>query len=115
MTSRDGPLQIGVVGCGEVTRFKHLVVLQNIPGLQVTALADVNAERLRIVADRYGIPHRYRDISALLAHPNLDAIGVCVPAHSHANVALTALGADKHVLIEKPLCLTLDEADRLNE
>jgi myo-inositol 2-dehydrogenase/D-chiro-inositol 1-dehydrogenase len=40
---------------------------------------------------------------------------VCVPAHSHANVALTALRADKHVLIEKPLCLTLDEADRLRQ
>jgi len=115
MTGRDGPVQIGIVGCGEVTRFKHLVVLQNIPGLQVAALADLDADRLRTVAERYGISHQYRDISELLAHPNLDAIGVCVPAHSHASVALAAVGADKHVLIEKPLCLTLDEADRLSE
>lgn len=113
MTGRAGSLKLGLIGCGEVTRFKHLVVLRNIPGLEVVALADLDPDRLRTVGDLYGVPHRFRNIDDLLEHPNLDAVGVCVPAHSHAPLALATLTSGKHLFVEKPLCLTLDDADQL--
>lgn len=108
-------LKIGFVGCGEVTRCKHLVVLREAPGLEVVALADSDPRSLGDVARRFGIRHCYPDITALLRHPGLDIIAVCVPVQSHAQVALSVLEAGKHLFLEKPLCLTLDEADLLQD
>lgn len=113
MTMSANALKVGLAGCGEVTQFKHLVVLRDAPGLEVVALADTDAGRLRAVGDQFRVPHRYRDVGSLLEHPDLDVVGVCVPVAAHAEVALAALAAGKHVLIEKPLCLSLDEAGRL--
>ncbi|MCX7823936.1 MAG: Gfo/Idh/MocA family oxidoreductase [Verrucomicrobiae bacterium] len=115
MKTADPALKVGLIGCGEVTRFKHLVVLREAPGLEVVALADLDEARLRTVADQFGVPHRYRDAEALLAHPGLDAVGVCVPVRAHAETALAVLDAGKHLFIEKPLCASLDEADRLRD
>jgi predicted dehydrogenase len=115
MTARGDTLKVGLVGCGEVTQFKHLVVLRDAPGLEVVAVADLDAGRLRAVADRFRIPHRYRSAEALLEHPGLDVVGVAVPVRAHAQVALAALAAGKHVFIEKPLCGSLDEADALRD
>ena len=115
MTTRADTLKVGLVGCGEVTQFKHLVVLRDAPGLEVVALADADEGRLRAIADQFRVPHRYRDVETLLEHPGLDIIGVCVPVASHMNVALPALAAGKHVFIEKPLCLSLDEAESLRD
>lgn len=113
MTAGRSPLKIGLVGCGEVSRFKHLVVLRNIPGIEVAALADIDAGRLRSVGEQFGITSRYPDIAGLLEHSPLDGIAVCVPAHSHAPVAMAVLRAGKHLFVEKPLCLSLNEADQL--
>ncbi|MBI5397560.1 MAG: Gfo/Idh/MocA family oxidoreductase [Verrucomicrobia bacterium] len=115
MTTRGDTLKVGLVGCGEVTQFKHLVVLRDAPGLEVVALADLDEGRLRAVADPFRVSHRYRDAEALLKHPGLDVVAVCVPVRAHTTVALAALAAGKHVLIEKPLCLSLDEADSLRD
>lgn len=113
MSTTGDKLKVGLVGCGEVTQFKHLVVLRDAPGLEVVAVADTDEDRLRAVGDLFHVPHRHRDVDALLRHPGLDVVGVCVPVAAHAEVARAALAAGKHVLIEKPLCLSLDEADRL--
>ena len=108
-------LKVGIVGCGEVTRFKHLLVTRDLPGIEMVALADRDDNQLRTVGEMFGIAHRYRDIAAMLEHPGLDAIAVCVPAHSHTEVALAVMEAGKHLLVEKPLCLSLDDADRMRE
>lgn len=113
MKTSPTSLRVGVVGCGEVTRFKHLVALRRTPGIEVVALADTDRKRLDETAEHFRIPHRYADAASLLGHAGLDAVGVCVPAHSHAEVALGVLEAGKHLLVEKPLCLSLDEAERL--
>lgn len=115
MTMQGKALKVGLAGCGEVTQFKHLVVLRDAPGLEVVALADTDEGRLQAVGSQFGVPHRYRDVESLLKHPGLDVVGVCVPVAAHANVALAALAAGKHVFIEKPLCLSLDEAGQLRE
>jgi predicted dehydrogenase len=113
--NRSRTVKVGLVGCGEVTRFKHLVVLRGLPGIEVAAVADRDEDQLRSVADQFHIAHRYRDVSALLEHSELDAVAVCVPAHSHADVAIAVMEAGKHLLVEKPLCLSLDDADRLRD
>jgi len=109
------PLNLGIVGCGFVTRTRHLPALRRVPEVRVVAVADVDPAAARDVADRWGIPRRHADGRDLVADPAVEAVAVCVPAACHVEVALAALEAGKHVLVEKPLALSLEEADRLLE
>ena len=115
MAERSKVVKLGLIGCGRVTETRHLPALQNLPGAEVVAVADLDAERLKQVADRFHIKQRDASFSALLDDPAIDAIAVCVPAQFHVEVALAALDAGKHLFIEKPLALSLEEADRLIE
>jgi predicted dehydrogenase len=115
MTSIDEQVELGLVGCGWVAEERHLPALHGLPDARVVAVADTDAARLTKVADRFGIETRYSDYRALLEHPGIEAVAVCTPAHAHASMALVALEAGKHLFIEKPLVLSLDESDRLIE
>lgn len=108
-------LQVGLIGCGEVTEFKHLPALRSVPDVQVVALADLDGTRAGRVAAKYGVPVSYDDHRALIDHPGLEAVGVCLPPESHAAVTLEAIEAGKHVLIEKPVTIDIAEAERLLE
>jgi myo-inositol 2-dehydrogenase / D-chiro-inositol 1-dehydrogenase len=109
------PLRVGVVGCGRVAAYRHLPALTRLPGAEVVALADQDPTRLRVVADQFRVRNRHSDVRTLLDKTEVDVIAVCVPVEFHAEVALAALDAEKHVFIEKPLAVNLDEADRLRE
>jgi predicted dehydrogenase len=107
-------VRVGIVGCGRVTETRHLAALRGVRGVEASALADVDAARLSRVADAYGVRRLYEDWRALITDENVDAVAVCVPPALHAEVALAALDAGKHVFIEKPLALTLEECDLLD-
>lgn len=107
------PVKLGIIGCGDVVEQKHLRVLSDLRAIEVVALADIDPDCLQRAGARYGIVRLYPDIGRLLADPDIEAVGVCVPAKHHADVALAVMDAGKHVLIEKPLALSLDDADRL--
>ena len=109
------PLRTGVIGCGRVTALRHLPALSRLDGAEVVALADTDAACLKQIADRFHIPNRYPDVRALLKDTMVDVIAVCVPVQFHAEIALAAFGAEKHVFIEKPLTATLEEADRIRD
>ena len=109
------PLRVGVIGCGRVTALRHLPALNRLRGAEVVALADRDSARLENVADQFRVPHRYSHVRALLDGTMVDVIAVCVPVEFHAEVALAALDAEKHVFIEKPLAVSLEEADRVQE
>src|SRR4051812_1103418 len=113
MAGSSQPLKLGIIGCGEVTEYKHLLVLRDIPRIEVAALADINEVTVRRVADRFHIARRYTDYRAILDDPAIEAVAVCVPAHSHIEVALAALDTGKHIFIEKPLALGLNECGQL--
>ena len=111
----NGPVRLGSIGCGNVTEKRHLPAIQSVSDLQVVALADIDHDSLNRVANRFRIATRYSDYRALLVDQNVDAVGVCAPLNSHAEMALGALDAGKHVLLEKPLASSLDQADALIE
>jgi predicted dehydrogenase len=91
-----------------------LAALRLAGGVEASALADVDAARLSRVGDAYGVARRYADWRGLIVDENVDAVAVCVPPALHAPVALAALDAGKHVFVEKPLALTLEECDLLD-
>jgi len=108
-------LRLGLIGCGEVTRDRHLPALQSFEGARVVALCDPDPARLAEAAGRVGNPRRYTHASALLEDADVEAVAICVPADSHVELAIAALEAGKHALVEKPLALSLDESARLVE
>jgi myo-inositol 2-dehydrogenase/D-chiro-inositol 1-dehydrogenase len=108
-------LGIGIVGAGRATRTLHLPALQAVPGAHVVALADPDQGALQQVADEFQVAKVVADYRALLEDPAIEAIAICVPASAHAEIALAVLEAGKHVFIEKPLALTLEDCDRLIE
>lgn len=109
-----GKIRIGIVGCGEVAQLIHLPTLQGLrERFTVTALCDVSAGVRNGVGDSWGIAHRFADHHDLIACADVDAVLVANPNPFHAETAIAAIRAGKHVMIEKPLCITLGEADRL--
>jgi myo-inositol 2-dehydrogenase/D-chiro-inositol 1-dehydrogenase len=108
-------LRLGIVGCGAVVCGRHLPALARVPGIEVLAVADVEPRALEEAATRFGIPRRYATAQSLAADPDVEAVAVCTPPATHLEAALAALDAGKHLFVEKPLAVSLDDADRLLE
>jgi predicted dehydrogenase len=109
------PLRIGVIGCGAVTETRHLPALKDLSSVRVVAVADPDAERRARVGRSLGAERAHADFHDVLDDDSIDAVAVCVPARLHVTVALAAIEAGKHVLVEKPVALSLDESQRLME
>ena len=107
-------LRVGVIGLGEVAQVVHLPVLQSLPELyEVVAVCDISPTLLQVVGDRYGIRRRHPDAREMLAAGGLDAVLVLNSDEYHTEAVVTALENDVHVLVEKPMCLNLREADEI--
>ena len=113
MTERAQTIRVGFVGCGRVAETRHLAALRRVRGVEAVALSDVDAARLSWVAERFGVARRHADWRGVVEDAGVDAVAVCAPPALHASVALAALEAGKHVFVEKPLALTLEDCDLL--
>ena len=105
----NSKIRVGIIGCGRVTETRHLPALRFLESVEVVALADISVDRLNKVADLFDIKARYVEYQRLLEEPSIDAVAVCVPAQFHVEIGLAALDAGKHILVEKPLALKLNE------
>jgi predicted dehydrogenase len=110
---KEAPLRLGIVGCGWVALERHLPALARVDEVDVVALADHDADALGRAAALVPTARPFESVAALSADPDVEAVAVCVPPTGHVDVALTALSKGKHVLVEKPLATTLEDADRL--
>src|SRR3990170_1159000 len=81
--------------------------------IRVSVVSGRNEGAARAFADRFGIPAVETDWRAVLARPDVDIVDICTPGNLHAEIAIAALEAGKHVLCEKPLANSLDEAERM--
>ncbi len=107
-SQRSAP-RVGVVGAGGLGTH-HVRILRDLCGDQFAGFVDENPGRAAEVAEQYGV-HAYASLDALLG--DVDAVSVVVPTTAHHAVASAALAAGKHVFVEKPFTVTLDEADDL--
>ncbi len=83
--------------------------------LSVECIVDNDAPFLRCKADELGVGKTYTDYADALTDPDIDAVSICLPHNLHAEVAIAAAEAKKHILCEKPIALTVDEATRMIE
>lgn len=106
------PIRIGVVGCGAIAQVHHLPNLFELQDeFTVTAVCDVSAGAAAYVAKRFHVPNHYTDYRDLLA-TDVDAVLLC-QTDPKTDVAVAAFEAGKHVFVEKPICFSNQEMDRI--
>lgn len=109
MNAVRGPVALGIVGCGRVSRTFHLPALARLPEARVVAVADSDSQRLRETASEFRVPRQYPDLDELLNDNEIEAVAVCVPVSFHAKLGLSVLEAGKHLFMEKPLAFSSGE------
>lgn len=104
-------MRFGLIGCGRVAP-RHADSIQEIDGVELVAVADKIASRAQHFADKYQADP-YTNYHELLGRPDIDVVNVCTPSGLHADMAIDVMQAGKHVIVEKPMALTLADADRM--
>lgn len=111
-------LRFGLIGTGWIGRFHAESLAGRVPGATLVAVADPNLEAAQAALSpvatlaRSGAPRAYADPAGLIADPTVDAVVISSPAATHTDLVVAAAQAGKHVFCEKPMALTLDDADR---
>jgi predicted dehydrogenase len=108
-------LRWGVLSTAGIAREKVIPGIQRADRCRIVAIASRDASRAAEVAREVGIPTAHGSYEALLGDPDVDAVYIPLPNHLHAEWAIAAARAGKHVLCEKPLALTSDDAERMVE
>jgi predicted dehydrogenase len=106
-------INVGILGCGRISK-RHVELLGNgqIAGARLGAVCDTNFERADEYARRFKVPS-YQHIDELLHDPDIDLVAVLTPSGMHAEHAIAAAQARKHVIVEKPMALRLEDADAM--
>jgi predicted dehydrogenase len=108
----SSPLNVAVIGAGAIG-LDHLASFKQHPEARVVALAEVSPERGREAADRFNVPELVTDYQVLLGRDDIHVISIALPNYLHAPVALAALKAGKHVMVDKPMATNARDAARL--
>lgn len=116
MEASDSPsekrskLRVAVVGCGAIGQRRHIPEAFANPHVELNALCDPNDARAKEVAAKFGNPTTYTDLNAMLKAERPDVVVVGTPNALHAAQSIAALDAGCHVLVEKPMATTIDDA-----
>ncbi|AXI10550.1 oxidoreductase [Oceanobacillus zhaokaii] len=103
-------LKVGVIGVGSISE-QHIKPYLANEQVELLALSDINETRLIAKGALYGVTELYSDYRELLKNEAIDAVSICTWNNAHAEIAIAALEAGKHVLVEKPLSMTVEEAE----
>ncbi|WP_458210374.1 Gfo/Idh/MocA family protein [Haladaptatus sp. NG-SE-30] len=110
-------MRFAIVGCGTIAQVMHIPYVVELPEAELYALSDPAKDRVEVLADRYNVEHRFSSVEELLdgVGRELDAVIVLTPPHTHADVVEQTLGAGINTLVEKPLAVSPEDADRMVE
>ena len=107
-------LNVGIVGAGLIATKKHIPSILKLKNkLNLVAICDQNLEVAQIIAKKYNIKSAYKNISDMLENEDIDLIDICTPPFTHSEVAITSLMKGAHVMIEKPMAVTVEECDEI--
>lgn len=110
-------LKVAIIGCGGIANGKHLPSLKKIEQVELVAFCDIEVKKAEKAALEYGTPEAqvYKDYKLLLEDESIDVIHVCTPNISHAEISIASMEAGKHVMCEKPMAKTSEEAKLMVE
>ena len=108
-------LKVIIVGAGRAGSELHLDAYRQIAGIEVIALCDLDIYRAKSIADQKEVPFAYTSLEDALDAQAADIVSICTPPSSHFDLCKLALEHGSHVLVEKPIFQTLDEAEKIKE
>jgi predicted dehydrogenase/nucleoside-diphosphate-sugar epimerase len=107
-------LRAAIVGTGYIADF-HARAIRQVEGVELASVCDANLSSARSFAAKWGVPETYDSFAPMLRDQRLHCVHVLVPPDQHHSVARMALESGVHVFVEKPLCISLEQADELLE
>lgn len=102
-------MNFAIVGCGHIAK-KHAEAIQNIEGAKLVAVFDKVATSMQYYVEKYGAKP-YQNLHELLEDDTVHIINICTPSGYHAQITVEAARAKKHVIVEKPMALTIEDAN----
>jgi len=110
-------LKVAIIGCGGIANGKHLPSLSKLKEVEIVAFCDIEMEKAKNAAQKYGTKEAcvYEDYKQLLKDTTIDVVHVCTPNISHAEISIAAMESGKHVMCEKPMAKTYEEAKAMVE
>ena len=106
-------VKIGIIGLGGVAQLVHLPNLAKISSADLTAVAEVNKNRLLTISDKFHVKEKYSNYKEMLEKSDIDAVIIATPTSTHTEIAIDCLNAGKDVLVEKPLARTYAEVKKI--
>lgn len=112
---KNDKVRVGIIGVGNIAQNAHIPAYLKNKDVELVAVCDLNEERAKAVAEKHNIKHVAKDINALVALDDVDAVSICTWNNAHATAALAAASAGKHILCEKPMAMDTAEAKAMCE
>ena len=103
-------LSVGMIGTGGIAQ-SHMQAIEANDNIRLAAVMDISSERVKASAAKYG-GKAYMDLDDLLGDPDVEAVHVCTPHNLHVDHVVAAAEAGKHVMVEKPMALSVSEIGR---
>jgi len=104
-------INFALIGCGHIAA-KHAQAIETMADARLLAVCDTSPGRTATFREKFGA-HEYSDYMQLLHDPRIDVVSICTPSGLHAQMAVEAARAGKHVVVEKPIALSLAHADQI--
>ncbi|MBS4205126.1 Gfo/Idh/MocA family oxidoreductase [Bacillus sp. FJAT-49754] len=109
----NNKVKVALLGSGFIADIHMESYARFVPDAEIVAVFSRNSENAEKFASKHGIANWYTDIDLLLSESDCDVVDICLPNFLHAETTIKAAKAGKHIIIEKPLCVTLEEADEM--
>lgn len=108
-----GNIKIAIAGAGNIAQNAHLPVYAAREDVEVVAICDINLDRARAAAAKFGIPNAFASAREMIRDVPCDAVDICVWNRAHMEVAVLAAEAGRHILCEKPMALNVQHAQAM--
>jgi len=108
-------LNVGIIGAGRIGSLHAKSITYNVPSAKILGITDVNKEGIAELAEKLGIEKIYADYKEMLADKEIDAVLICSSTDTHADIAIDAANAGKHIFCEKPVDLTPEKVQAVIE
>lgn len=108
-------MKVAVIGCGAIASSQHIKAYAKNDLSEIKYLVDIKQERAVKLAEEYNVPHTEADFRAILEDEEVEAVTICTPNTSHAEIAIACLNAGKHVLCEKPAAISMEWVHKMKE